>query len=331
MKQNLQECIDFQLANEQTTRKISALEHDGITKLSALFYTVANQNADLDKIKKSREILKNKMGIFSNFRGAFDLVISSKMSLAEDPEKYLDDVIDIYKKLVSDKKIPGETYVMTAITIYEQARDQDIDSIINQTKEAYAKIKEQHKYLTDETDMSFIAMMVMSGKDIDKTVNEVEETFNVLKQEYKVPSDAAQGAALVLSMSDKSVQEKCKAFMDLYTEMKAKKQQTSKNRCMVIYAACVVVNMPQSEVVEAMSETELILKKHQGYGALTGGQDIRRVFAGALVILKQLLSDGDSGSVGRETNLVSNVVTQEVIDAIMLMVYFTNVDIFLFI
>ena len=228
MKQNLQEFIDFQLANEQTTRKISALEHDGITKLSALFYTVANQNADLDKIKKSREILKNKMGIFSNFRGAFDLVISSKMSLAEDPEKYLDDVIDIYKKLVSDKKIPGETYVMTAITIYEQARDQDIDSIINQTKEAYAKIKEQHKYLTDETDMSFIAMMVMSGKDIDKTVNEVEETFNVLKQEYKVPSDAAQGAALVLSMSDKSVQEKCKAFMDLYTEMKAKKQQTSR-------------------------------------------------------------------------------------------------------
>ncbi|MBR3424194.1 MAG: DUF4003 family protein, partial [Clostridia bacterium] len=62
--------------------------------------------------------------------------------LAEDPEKYLDDVIDIYKKLVSDKKIPGETYVMTAITIYEQAGDKDIDDIIAKTKEAYAKIKE---------------------------------------------------------------------------------------------------------------------------------------------------------------------------------------------
>ncbi len=329
MEQKLQDFIDFQLANEKTTRKISALEHDGVTKLSALFFTVANQNADLDKIKASREILKKKMGLFSNFRGTFDIIISTKMALAEDPEKYLDDVIDIYKKLVSDKKIPGETYVMTAITIYEQAGDKDIDDIIAKTKEAYAKIKEQHKFLTDETDMSFIAMMVMSEKDIDQTVNEVEETFNLLKQEYKVPSDAAQGAALVLSMTNKSVQEKCKAFMDIYTAMKEKKQQTSKNRCMVIYAACVVVNMPQDVVVEAMSETESILKKNQGYGALTGGQDIRRVFAGALVILNHLLgSDSDGVS---ETNLVSQIVTQEVIDAIMLMVCFTNIDIMLFI
>lgn len=29
MEQKLQEFIDFQLANEKTTRKISALEHDG--------------------------------------------------------------------------------------------------------------------------------------------------------------------------------------------------------------------------------------------------------------------------------------------------------------
>lgn len=330
MEQKLQEFIDFQLANEKITRKISALEHEGITKLSALFHTVANQNADLDKIKASREILSKKMGLFSNFRGTFDVVLSTKMALSEDPEKYIDDIIDIYKKLVSDKKLPGETFVMTAITIYEQAGDKDIDAIITQTKEAYIKIKGQHKFLTDETDMSFIAMMVMSGKDVDKTINEVEETYNVLKQEYKVPSNAAQGAALVLSMSDKPVQEKCKAFMDIYTSMKQKKQQTSKNRCMVIYAACVVVNMPQDEVVEAMSETESLLKKQQGYGALTGGQDIRRVFAGALVILNNLLNN-DATGVNSETNLVSQIITQEVIDAIMLMVCFTNIDIFLFI
>ena len=161
MTELLQELCELQIENEKVVRKASFLEFDDVIKVGALFYTAKRMTPDTEKIRACKEILKRKTGIFSNFRGFLMFAIQVKMSVSPDPEAYLDAVLAIYKKLAEGRILPGEILAMAAMTIYDQSQGRDVDLVIAEVKEAYARIKQKHKFLTDENDISFIALMVL--------------------------------------------------------------------------------------------------------------------------------------------------------------------------
>lgn len=195
MTELLQELCELQIENEKAVRKASFLEFDDVIKVGALFYTAKRMTPDAEKIRACKEILKRKTGFFSNFRGLLMFAIQAKMSVSPDPEAYLDAVLAIYKKLAEGRILPGEILAMAAMTIYDQSQGRDVDLVIAEVKESYARIKQKHKFLTDENDISFIALMVLSGKDVDQTLEEVETLYTALKERFRMPSDTAQSAA----------------------------------------------------------------------------------------------------------------------------------------
>ena len=321
MNQQLQRLCELQIENEKIVRKAAILEMEELAKMGALFYTAKGRQADPERIKECKAILKRKTGIFSNFRGYLQYAVQVKMSLETDPEAWLDSVMGIYKKLVEGRALPGEILAMTAITIYEQGRGKDIDQVIAQTKEAYASIKKTHKFLTDESDMSFIALMVLCGKDVNKTVAEVEELYLALKDRFRMPSDTAQAAALVLSMSEKPTAQKAEDFIGLYEALKAEKHATSKGKPMSIYAAFADANIPRDEAVAEIGEVEAWLKGQKGYGFLSE-PDIRRVMAATLVLQRHEAASADPVGAG-VASVVTQVIAEEVILTIIMLLVIT--------
>ena len=188
MAKSLSELCRLQIENEKIIRKASFLELDDIIKVGALFYTVRDITPDAEKIRACKEILKRKTGIFSNFRGFLQFAIQVKMAISPDPEAYLDAVLAIYKKLAEGRILPGEIVAMTAMTIYDLAGDRDADSVIATVRKAYAEIKQKHKFLTDENDLSYIAMMVLSREDVDRKLEEAEMLYVTLKERFRMPS-----------------------------------------------------------------------------------------------------------------------------------------------
>ncbi len=318
MDTQLQRLCELQIENETIVRKAAFLELEDLAKMGALFYTAKGWTANADTIKASKEILKRKTGIFSNFRGSLQYAIQVKMSLEADPETWLDDVLSIYHKLVEGRKLPGEILAMTAITIYEQGRGKDIDRVIADTKEAYAAIKKAHKFLTDESDMSFIALMVMSGKDVYKTVEEVETLYLALKDRFRMPSDTAQSAALVLSMSGKPANEKVEAFVKLYETLRAEKHGTSKGKPMSIYAAFADVDTPLAELASEIGEADDWLKTQKGYGVFSNS-DIRHVMAATLV-LQRHEAEKPSPKGSEAASVVSQVLAEDIILTVILLI-----------
>jgi hypothetical protein len=190
MIQTLQELCELQIENERIIRSASFLGDGDIIKVGALFYTTGSAKADPEKIRACKEILKRKTGFFSNFRGLLMFAIQVKMSSEPDPEAYLDNVLAIYKKLVEGRILPGEILAMTAMTIYDMLDGRDADSVIATIREVYARIKQKHKFLTNENDLSYIALLVLSGKDVNQTVEEVETLYVALKDRFSIPSDS---------------------------------------------------------------------------------------------------------------------------------------------
>ena len=318
MTRSLQELCELQIENEKIVRKASFLELDDIIKISALFYTAKKIAPDVEKIRACKAILKTKTGIFSNFRGLLQFAIQVKMSVSPDPEAYLDAVLAIYKKLAEGRILPGEIFAMAAMTIYDMSGDRDVDSVIATVREAYARIKQKHKFLTDENDMSFIAMMVLSGRDVDQALEEVEMLYANLKERFSIPSDTAQSAALVLSMSRKPVEQKVESFISFYKALKEVKHATSKEKAMSVYAAFTDLDVPRELLVNEIGEADEWLKHQKGYGFLSSS-DVRRVMAAALVLQQHELQTAVPAHTEVAT-VVSQLIAEEVIFMMIMLI-----------
>ena len=318
MTESLRELCELQIENERILRKSSFLELDDVIKVGALFYTAKKITADTEKIRACREILKRKTGIFSNFRGFLMFAIQVKMSVEPDPEAYLDAVLAVYNKLKEGRILPGEILAMAAMTLYDHAGDRDVDSVIATVRDVYARIKQKHRFLTDENDLSFIALMVLSGKDVDRTLEEVEELYTALKERFRMPSDTAQSAAMVLSMSEMPAEQKVESFIGFYEALKKAKHATSKAKAMSVYAAFTDLDAPGELFIEEIGEVDDWLKHQKGYGILSSS-DVRRVMAATLVL--QQHETQSAVTVNTEASMVvSQLIAEEVLFTMIMII-----------
>ena len=88
--------LELLAANKKSIDKAFKFEM-GISQVVASLLLASNgKEADIEKMKEARAILKKKAGVFSAFRDATELVILARMALENDPEQYIDDVKDVF-------------------------------------------------------------------------------------------------------------------------------------------------------------------------------------------------------------------------------------------
>ena len=311
MRHTLQERCEAQIRNEAMLRKGHKLEFESIMKLAAMLYVNAGREVDVARLRECKRILKDKVGLFSNFRGHMQYLVQVKMALSDDPAAYLDGVLDIYQRLKAGRVLPGEMVAMAATTIYENCSADVCDTVVDKTRMAYAKIKEQHRFLTGEEDLALIALMVMAGIDPDRAAVRAEEMYAILKGRYLPGSDTPQTVAMVLSLSEKPAEQKAQGFFGLYDACKAAGHATSKDKAMAIYATYADLEANLSEVVAEIGEVDDWLKRQKGYGALGVGASIRRLFAATLVLEDRV--EDSAVAVAGTTSVVAQTVVEELL------------------
>ena len=311
MRPSLQERCETQIRNEEALRKGHKLEFEEIMKLAAMMHANAGREVDAARLKECKQILKDKVGLFSNFRGYMQYLVQVKMALSDDPNAYIDGVLDVYQRLKAGRALPGEMVAMAATTIYENCPAEDREAVVDRTREAYARIKEQHRFLTGEEDLALIALMVMAGIDPDQAAERAEELYVILKDRYLPGSDTPQAAAMVLALSDKPAERKAEDFIGLYEACKAAGHATSKDKAMVIYATYADLDADRAEIVAEIAEVDEWLKGHKGYGALGVGASIRRLIAATLVLEDR--QGANAAAAAGTTSAVAQAVVEELV------------------
>ena len=193
---------------------------------------------------------------------------------------------------------------------------------MEKTRQTYAMLKKQHPFLTDESDMSLVALMIMAGKDPVQAAEEAERLFQAMKNDYKIRSDVAQSAAMVLALSDKPADRKLEAFFGLYDACKAAKHETAKDKAMVIYAAFADADYDLNETVASIGEVDNWLKGQKGYGLFSLGTSERRLFAASMV-LKDMQAGGAAAALSA-TNAITQAIIEELV-LILVMIILTGI------
>lgn len=292
MKENVKSKIDLFVENKEILRKGNKFESELMTVASSLVYTSARVKVDIEKFKECRKILKKKAGMFSSFRSTSELMVVSKMAIADNPEKYIDDIQAIYKVLTKGTLSDSGYFILAAMSIYETHKIDDrndlpeLVDIINNQKDLFKKLNKKHPILTSTDDVPFQMLGVLEGKEVDVLFEEIEEGYNYLKKDYKkdkVDSGMAYNLSQVLAASRGDIKEKCDKAMQIYKAFAAHGTKYGKSYEFTSLGALVDIDEDVDKLVEEIIEANEYLEKKKGFGNWSLGATKRLMFAAMLV------------------------------------------------
>ena len=316
MNTNIQRKIDLLAANKNAISKKFSMEGNMMSIVSAFIYTGAGKEADVERLKECRKILKQHTGLLSSFRSTTELAVISRMALSEDPEKYFLDVKAAYDKIGRGKFADNSFMIIAATCIVEQGRASEMDAVISKFNEIYKRMGKEHPFLTSSEDMSLAMLLALTDKSVDQIIADMETCYKYLKKESKMGagSNAYQALSGVLAIADGNMVSRCDKATEIYKTFIAHKQKYGRDYEFESLGALVDVNVDTETLVTEIIEVADALKKHKGFGSWSIDQKMRLMFAGFLV--SQEYSNVETSVTG---TMLSSTIAAVIVEEIVIM------------
>ncbi|MBR4403696.1 MAG: DUF4003 family protein [Clostridiales bacterium] len=283
----------------------------GISQVVAgLLFASAGKEADIERMKEARAILKKKAGVFSAFRDATELVILARMATAPDMERYIDDLIDVFNVLMKGKVFEDSYMVLTAMIIVDRGRKADAESIKNATNELMRRMSKRHPILTSSEDLALAALLAMSGRDIDAVMNDMEECYVYTKKELKLRAEAnsIQALSQILALTEGDMKAKCDKVAELFAAFKEHGSKFGTYLEFPALGTLLDVQVPTDVLVPEIIEAADFLKKNKGFGGLSMDKKTRLMFAALLASEVYTSGRAASGIISNEALVTNNAI-----------------------
>lgn len=283
MNIELQSRCDLLAANKKALEKGFKWDNSTMSLAVAALFASQNKAVDVERLKECAAILKDKTNAFSEFRGNVKLLMIAKMSVSDNPEQYYVDVNTTYMKLKKSKIMGSEYKILAAMTICDYVGQGDPTPYIDKVNDLYAKMKKNHKILTGEEDIPFAAILAVSGIDTDVLIEDMEKDYAYLKKKFSA-GNPLQSLSHVLAVDSSTVEEKCEKVKAVYDALKASKHKFDNGTGLPILGALSMLSATTDEIVADMIAADDYLKGIRGFGDMSLGRSLRRVYAAQMVI-----------------------------------------------
>ncbi|MCR5104630.1 MAG: DUF4003 domain-containing protein [Eubacterium sp.] len=317
MKENIKNKVDLLVANKEKIEKEFKWGYSLMHIAAALVFTAENKEADIERIKECRKILKKNTGTFSSFQSDSEAVIVSKMALADNPEQYIRDVKHVYDILNKKHTFEDSYLIQGAICIYEAGRMDEAEFISGKFMELYKKMEKKHPFLTSSEDIVYVVLLAMTDKDVDTIFNEIEECYIYLKKDInlKVGNDELHGLGEILALTDGDIKEKSDKVVNLYNTILDHGVKWGKEyNEFGSLGTLIDIDVDNNILVDEIVEVSDYLKRSKGFSDWTLDNKQRLMFSAMLV--------GDSYSENRSlmsSSAVSSTVAMVIAEEVALM------------
>jgi hypothetical protein len=317
--------LELLAANKKAIDKEFYFELGMSQVVAGLLFASAGKEADIERMKEARNILKKKAGVFSALRDATETVILARMAMEPDMEQYINDLIGVLELLTKGKVFEDSYMVLTAMIIVDRGRKADAEKIKATTDEIMRRMSKLHPILTSAEDLALAALLAMSGRDIDSVIDDMEESFRYTKKELKIRADAnsIQALSQILALTGGDMKAKCDKVAELFAAFKENGSKFGTYLEFPALGTLIDVDVPTEVLVGEIIEAADFLKKNKGFGGLSMDKKTRLMFAALLA--SEVYSNGrDTLEVVSTTNAVitnsaiSMIIAEEV--AIMVIV-----------
>ena len=290
MREIVQSRVDLLLENQKAMRKAFCLEDSLTTGVVAASYAEKDKAIDTDSIKEARKLLKKKQGIFSDLRAYNEITISARMALSGNPEKYLDELSEVYDKLKKGKLFGSAYRVLAAMTVVDLGRFSEADRIVERTNEIMKGMLKQHPFLTTEEDTCFAVILAITNKSVEDILDELEESYKRTKK-LSINGDSAYSLSQVLTAYTKSAEEKADKAAQLLDAFKAVGITYGRGFELPSLGVLIGIDADKDEIVKEVIEVSDLLKGKMGFGFFDLFDNSRLMFGSMLVSGAYLAGD----------------------------------------
>ena len=307
MNQEFTNKLELLAANKQAIDKGFYFEMGMSQVVAGLLFASAGKQADIERMKEARNILKKKAGVFSAFRDATEIVILARMALAPDMEKYIDDLIDVFNVLMKGKVFEDSYLVLTAMIIVDRDRKADAENIKDTTNEIMRRMSKLHPILTSSEDLALAALLAMSGRDIDAVIEDMEECYRYTRKELKLKaeSNSIQALSQILAITAGDMKAKCDKVAELFAAFKEHGSKFGTYLEFPALGTLLDVQVPTEVLVPEIIEAADFLTKSKGFGGLSMDKKTRLMF-GALLASDVYAGDVDSADIFSQNAIATN-------------------------
>ncbi len=311
MKEMIQRRCDLLVENYKIIHKDFLLENGLIMMVAASAFTEKDQTTDAEYMKECRKILRKKEGVFSEFRGHNELIVTSKMALSGNPEGYIDEVAEVYKKLQHGKFWDSTYRALAAMVICDSGRFNETDAIIEKTNAIMKGMKSAHPFLTSDEDTCFAVLLAMTDKSVDDILSELEEIFQFLKKSFTFHDNAVYSLSQVLATYEGNYALKREKALNLFEAFKAADAKYGKDYELASLGTLIEVQGSVEETVSEIAEIADYLKGQKGFGMLDMGKQTRLMFA-TMIYTQENASDDHKAEASLVSAAVARVVAEQI-------------------
>ena len=201
MRASLQALCDAFIANRDIIKQHFKMENSALYPVCANIFCARHIMADGEAVKRCRNIIKQKTGIFSSFRGSLTLPIACLLAAGSDPEEKMTRALEGYA-ILKERFFSSESLALSAFLLAD--RQADMACVAQRGRELYQRMKKEHPFLTSSEDSVFALLLALSDKSDDELMTDMRR-----QTRYEVRRSAKLGIKVGYETTEK-------AFNDFY-------------------------------------------------------------------------------------------------------------------
>ncbi|MBH1942126.1 DUF4003 domain-containing protein [Mobilitalea sibirica] len=307
MKGSLKNKCDLFAENYKQLYKSFKWNYTSSVRLGALLYTMSESKLEIDRIKECKSFIKNKTGVFSQFKDTTNFITSVMLSLQENPAKLIEEAIIIYKDMKKEGFHSSPYLVLAALSIAMEAEDYQYNNIIKSAKSFYDAMKKEHRFITSSDDYGFATLLAMSDISINQAIREMENCYRILKEHFSY-SNSVQALSHVLTFSEEDAAVKCRRTVELNNALHARKCKFGSGMQISFLGVVALLSEETGKLADEIAATNQYLKSKKGFGGWSISAKERLMYATALVCDDYLADQKHSTMEMTLANNITNIL-----------------------
>lgn len=266
----------------EAVRSVFRMESEYSFPVAAELFAAENVPVDSDRLTACKRLIKDRTGIFSNFRGSVEVPLAAKLALSDDPNRRMERAVQNYG-ILKEHFLRSEFLALAALLLTDSVPDADVSAIAARGKALYRRMKAEHPVLTGQEDAVFAILLAESEKSDDALIADAEACYRVLDARF-MKGDGIQTASHVLALTDGDPVKSAEKTVALYDAIRAAGGKYGSNWELSGLAALAADDTPTDTIVSELMEIDALLEGQDGYRGLFGYDRKTRMMHAAMLL-----------------------------------------------
>lgn len=264
MKEKLQSRIALFAENAHRLKGKFIWQGIMLKRLSALIFTARGRTMDYRAVQDSYDMIRERTGWFSSFRGNSAMTVATLLALHGDRRGQLNNTLTVYDMMKAHKFRSSDYLVVAAYQIADNTERDKYDQTVERSKIFYDGMKSEHRFITGQNDYIYAAMMGLSDMEPQSGLRRIEDLYRFLIAEFR-PADSVQALSQILALGGES-RDITGRVVGLSDKFRLFKMRMDKEYTLPSLGVLALLPADDDAIVENVAGTFEHLRETNGFG-----------------------------------------------------------------